>query len=346
MNSFYTKLNETLQQGENVVMATAVDCLGFLDGDREALIAQKAFLCGDELTAETPSMKDFWQATFSSTPEELPGLFGQDTWWTFFEPVTPRRQLVLCGGGHIAQPLAQMGAMLDFDVTVIDDREEFANTQRFPQAKQVLCMPFDKALEQVPHTECTYFVIITRGHKDDRLCLEHVLKQPFGYAGMIGSHKKVSVVMEALEQQGFDKTLLNKVHAPIGLSIGAQTPAEIAVCIAAQLIQTRSGTADSSFPVQALEKLAAGESMVMATVINKHGSSPRGVGAKMLIDQEGNLYGTIGGGAAEAKVIEAAPEVRLMGYPIVMECAMTNEDAQSDGMVCGGTIRVLLDPIN
>ena len=150
MNPFYTKLNETLQQGKNVVMATAVDCLGFLDGDREALIAQKAFLCGDELTAETPSMKDFWRATFSSTPEELPGLFGQDTWWTFFEPVTPRRQLILCGGGHIAQPLAQMGAMLDFDVTVIDDREAFANPQRFPQAKQVLCMPFDKALMDMP----------------------------------------------------------------------------------------------------------------------------------------------------------------------------------------------------
>ena len=161
---------------------------------------------------------------------------------------------------------------------------------------------------------------------------------------MIGSRKKVSVVMEQMERSGYARELLDRVYAPIGLRIGAQTPAEIAVCIAAQLIQVRSGRAGDGFDRAALAELAQGVPMMLATVISKRGSAPRAVGAKLLTDGE-RLFGTIGGGAGEARVMALTREVLDSGAPRLVECDMTNQDAGKAGMVCGGITTVLLEPI-
>lgn len=339
---YYKKLSDLLLSGGSAVQATVVS------GTRGGLPAacQKAMFACSEITASNEELSDFWPAVFAAASHKtLPVMIELEGYEVLLERISSRQKLVICGGGHIALPLAKIGEMLDFDVTVIDDRPEFANSERFSMAKQILCESFDTALEKVSDTENTYYVIITHGHKDDRLCLSKILKRRFAYVGMIGSRRKVAVVMEQLESEGYSKELLDQVYAPIGLRIGAQSPAEIAVCIAAQIIEVRSGASDGGFSPSALNALAQGVPMVLATILQKKGSSPRGVGTKLLIDENKRLYGTIGGGAGEAEVIAAAPEVLKSQKPRIMECNMTSKNALDDGMVCGGIIKVLLDPI-
>lgn len=339
---FFRTLADILDAGGSA------DLLTILAGEREgrALTAQKALVTADGLVPYDEGLRGLWEKLAAALPGGDRPLSAEVLGVRLLaERLSARRQLIICGGGHIAKPLAEIGSLLDFDVTVIDDREEFANRERFPRAGQVLCMPFAQAMESVPYTDGSYFVIITRGHADDRLCLERILPRRFAYCGMIGSRKKVAVVMEQMEREGYTREQLARVHSPIGLRIGAETPAEIAVCIAAEIIQVGSGLSAGSVSREGLERLARGEPMMLATIIEKRGSAPRGSGSKLLADGKGALYGTIGGGAAEARVVASAPEVLASGAPRVVLCDMTNNDARQAGMVCGGTVEVLLDPI-
>ena len=112
-------------------------------------------------------------------------------------------RLILCGGGHVSLELAHIAARLEFDLTVIDDRAEFANVARFPMAAQVICAPFLEALDELGSRADDYYAILTRGHAFDRECLEHVLRGKYAYVGMIGSRTKVAAVRKALEEAGF-----------------------------------------------------------------------------------------------------------------------------------------------
>ena len=149
-------------------------------------------------------------------------------------------RLILCGGGHVSLEVAHIARRLEFELVIIDDRPEFASRDRFPMAGQVVCAPFLEALDALGSRESDYYVILTRGHAHDRDCLEHVLRGKYAYAGMIGSRTKVAAVKAALEAAGIAREILDGVHSPIGLPIGAQTPAEIAVSIAAELVQERA----------------------------------------------------------------------------------------------------------
>ena len=250
---FYETLRSLLASGGSALMATVTD--GTLSG--HDLTAEKAFLCGEKITPQNPALEGFWRENFRALGDgPLPRTAEVNGVSLLAEQMSARQKLIICGGGHIAKPLAEIGSLLDFDVTVIDDREEFANRERFPRASQVLCMPFAQAMESVPYTDGSYFVIITRGHADDRLCLERILPRRFAYCGMIGSRKKVAVVMEQMEREGYTREQLARVHSPIGLRIGAETPAEIAVCIAAEIIQVGSGLSAGSVSREGLERLA------------------------------------------------------------------------------------------
>ena len=159
-------------------------------------------------------------------------------------------RLILCGGGHVSLEVAHIARRLEFELVVIDDRPEFASRERFPMAGQVVCAPFLEALDGLGSRESDYYVILTRGHAHDRDCLEHVLRGKYAYAGMIGSRTKVAAVKAALEAAGIAREILDGVHSPIGLSIGAQTPAEIAVSIAAELGMVCGGDIDVEFEVR------------------------------------------------------------------------------------------------
>jgi xanthine dehydrogenase accessory factor len=158
------------------------------------------------------------------------------------EPLEPPATVVVCGGGHVGQALAPVALNAGFRVVVIDDREEFADPQRLPGATVVLA-PFDAALARVGVAEHSYVVIVTRGHVHDIAVLEQALRTPARYIGLMASRGKRARIWAALRESGFGEEDLARVYSPIGLEIGAETPAELAVSIVAQLIQVRAGEA-------------------------------------------------------------------------------------------------------
>jgi xanthine dehydrogenase accessory factor len=142
----------------------------------------------------------------------------------------------------VAQPVAQLGKLLGFRVTVIDDRPDYANETRFPEVDRVICDDFVTALQAIPVSKTTYVVLVTRGHRHDMACLRELIDKPLPYIGMIGSRVRVATVFRLLEEEhNVDPAAFKKVYAPIGLDIGARTPAEIAVAVAAELLKVRRG---------------------------------------------------------------------------------------------------------
>lgn len=229
--------------------------------------------------------------------------------------------------------LAHIAARLEFQVAVIDDREEFANPGRFPMAAQVLCMPFPAALDALGSRESDYFAILTRGHAFDRTCLEQVLKGRYAYVGMIGSKTKVAAVLSALEEAGIPRETLEGVHAPIGLPIGGQSPAEIAVSIAAQLVQVRARRGPGAIaPPQTPG--------ILCTIVKKSGSAPRGVGTWMHVAPDGACTGTIGGGTVEHQATLDALALWAHGTGTARKTYDLTAAAGELGMVCGGKIEV------
>jgi xanthine/CO dehydrogenase XdhC/CoxF family maturation factor len=160
--------------------------------------------------------------------------------------------LVIFGAGHIAVPLANLAHDLGFDVTVLDDREEFAQPARFAEGVRVLQLDLAQPLRDVCISPQTFVVMLTRAHKHDFDCLRVVLQQSVlpRYIGMIGSKRRVRAAFTALLTAGVARELLAHVHAPVGIDIGAETPAEIAISIAAELIQVRRNKTISSSMVQ------------------------------------------------------------------------------------------------
>jgi xanthine dehydrogenase accessory factor len=149
-------------------------------------------------------------------------------------------QLLIAGGGHIGRALAQLGAMCGFRVTVVDDRPEYANAARFPDA-EVLRGRFDEVLAAYPMDDATYAVCVTRGHRHDEISLRNLVGRGAAYVGMIGSRRRVKAVLQHLVEDGADPADVDAVQTPIGLDIGAETPEEIAVAIMAEIIMHRRG---------------------------------------------------------------------------------------------------------
>ncbi len=166
-------------------------------------------------------------------------------------------QLLVVGGGHIGVSLAEMGAHIGFSVAVVDDRPEYANRERFPWADQVLCGDFVEVLRSFSVTPGTYIVLVTRGHKQDELSLRQVVTSPAAYVGMIGSKRRTATVLQHLADDGYPLGALERVHTPIGLDIGAETPEEIAVSILAEIIQMRRGGSGSRMSEQRPAKIRA-----------------------------------------------------------------------------------------
>jgi xanthine dehydrogenase accessory factor len=157
----------------------------------------------------------------------------------FLDPVAGSLRLIIIGAGHIGQPLAKFASMLGFRVIVIDDRVSFANRERFPTADEIIVAPFEQAIDSLKLDRYCYLVAITRGHAFDEQAVRAALKQPCGFVGMIGSRRRVRTTLERLEQEGVDRTLLDRVHSPLGLDIGAETPEEIALAIIAEMVRER-----------------------------------------------------------------------------------------------------------
>jgi xanthine dehydrogenase accessory factor len=224
---------------------------------------------GPTLTAMAPSgdltldheLEQHVRAVLDGTREEGPVEIGNRQ--VYLEVHHPRPDLVIVGAGHIAQPLATLGDLLGFHVIVADDRPDFATVDRFPAASRVERMDFSDPFADIPVGPLTHVVLVTRGHKYDYECLRHLLRSDARprYIGMIGSRRRVRATFRKLLDEGVSRDRLADVHAPVGLDLGAETPAEIAVAVAAEVIlEWRGGTgAPLRQTEQVLERFFPGE---------------------------------------------------------------------------------------
>jgi xanthine dehydrogenase accessory factor len=162
------------------------------------------------------------------------------------DPLNPAPRLYIIGAGHVGWHLARAASAADFRVHVVDDREKFASQERFPEATEIVVAPVAEWAATADLSADAYVVIVTRGHQGDLDCLRALAPRPLRYLGLIGSRAKVARIHQALLAEGMEPSVLDRVHAPIGLNIGAITPAEIAVSILAQLIANRRGVDVSS----------------------------------------------------------------------------------------------------
>jgi xanthine dehydrogenase accessory factor len=187
------------------------------------------------------------------------GLICGGTVEVFVEPILPQPVVYLFGGGHVATAVARAAQAAGFGVGVVDDREAFANTQRFPMAQEIYTS-FETAFEKLHPNGSSYLVIVTRGHKEDMRVLAWAVRTQARYVGMIGSRRKVVSVYKALEKEGYRMEEFARVHAPMGLEIGALSPEEIAISIVAELIAVRRNVETAGHKKLKLEAGSAVES--------------------------------------------------------------------------------------
>jgi xanthine dehydrogenase accessory factor len=155
-------------------------------------------------------------------------------------PVLSRCRLLIVGGGHVGKAVADLAADLEFDVWIVDDRAEFASSERFPRAERRISGPIERLLPDVEITPDTYCLIVTRGHNHDQEALLHLADRGARYVGMIGSRRKIKLIFDNLLAAGVSREALAQVHAPLGIDIGSQTVPEIAVSICAELVAHRN----------------------------------------------------------------------------------------------------------
>jgi len=172
------------------------------------------------------------------------GLICGGTLEVFVEPILPQPVLYLFGGGHVSMAVAKAASAAGFAIGVVDDREAFANKERFPMAQEIYSS-YEEAFEKLHPNAASYLVIVTRGHKEDMRVLAWAVRTEARYVGMIGSKRKVLSVYKALENEGYKPEGFERVYAPMGLEIGALSPEEIAVSIAAEMIAVRRNVANA-----------------------------------------------------------------------------------------------------
>lgn len=270
-------------------------------------------------------------------------------------------ELVICGGGHVAEALARMAVLAGLPVTAVEDRPFFADRMRKTGARTVICDGFSEGMERVAGGKDVYFAVMTRGHRYDRLCLEKILQKEYAYVGMMGSRSRVALLKKAMLAEGADRERMESLHAPIGLNIGSETPAEIAVSVLAEIIQCKnSGRPCGTWPDEIRRALKAPGEKALATIVSRRGSAPRQTGTKMVIFKDGRTAGTIGGGCAEAELIAKArallrgqeaiqPEKEEgktrgpQGACALVQIDLTNQEAEEEGMVCGGLQEIFLE---
>ena len=269
-------------------------------------------------------------------------------------------RLIVFGAGHVGYHLCHFASKVGFNTIVVDDRPYFANKEKFGDDIQVICNTFENAFEILDIHEEDYVVIVTRGHKHDKFCLEKILSlDELNYIGMIGSKRRVKIMKEELIEEGYSKEKIENIYSPIGLNIGAVTPEEIAISILAEIISVKRivKLAVKNEPIKVsnscelnkdvLEALAKSqnEKMSLVTVISTKGSTPRKAGSKMIVYDSGKIIGTIGGGCAEAKIIKDAALMAGSKNLKIETIDMTGEIAEEEGMVCGGKMTVLIEAI-
>lgn len=248
--SLFLKLSELIEQRKESFLLTITSC------DKHEFVGMKAILLPMGEFYCTPPFPLSLQQMIRKHAERLisrkrSGIFTFS--WNglmvecFAEYFEVSIHLIIAGAGHVCEPVAEIGKMLGFYITVIDDRKEFANNHRFPTVDKVVCQSFMHFFKKVELTKQTYILLLTRGHKYDVLSLQELLnrKEKPAYIGMIGSRRRISGVFEELKRD-FPNESFDQLYTPVGLDIGAQTPSEIAVSIMAEILKVKNQTSGAS----------------------------------------------------------------------------------------------------
>lgn len=267
----------------------------------------------------------------------------------FVEKFGGAPRLVLCGGGHVAESVVRLAVMLGLPVTGLEERPDYADALRRAGAETVLCGPYAESLARVEGSAETYFIVATRAHSFDVECLTEIYKKQSAYVGMLGSRSRAALVRRQLIEAGADPVGVEELHAPIGLAIGGQTAPEIALSILAEIVQLKNSRQQTEgFPPDLLNALdvCAGQETppVLVTIVSRHGSTPREVGAKMLMLPGGKCVGSVGGGIMEYRTQQLARELLEPGAAPCRIAAFTTEGASDAAAIaaCGGSMEVFL----
>ena len=200
-----------------------------------------ALLLCDEQVAWTSAPETLLTQNLSALKKcTTSGVFTLGDTRVFAERFGAGARLVICGGGHVAAAAVRLAKLLDLPVTGLEDRPEYADALRETGADRVLCAPFETSLAQIPGSTETYFCVLTRAHAYDITCLKQILQKPAAYVGMMGSRGRSELVRRQLAEAGLDPARVARLHAPIGLAIGAKTAQEIALSILAQIVEIKS----------------------------------------------------------------------------------------------------------
>jgi xanthine dehydrogenase accessory factor len=250
----YEELVRLRNLGQKCAIATIVDVRGSIPSYESAKILVRedgsmiGTIGGGCVEAEV------WNAARevieSEKPKHLNFNLGQDAAYdnglicggqldVFVEPVLPLPRAFIFGGGHISKSLAKVATLAGFGAVVIDNRESFANRERFPDALEVHAAEYEDVFPKLAINETSYIIIVTRGHRDDMRVLKLALGTPARYLAMIGSKRKVINVIRELEKEGIPRPAFERIYAPMGLDIGAISPEEIAISVAAEMIAVR-----------------------------------------------------------------------------------------------------------
>jgi xanthine dehydrogenase accessory factor len=254
----YEELLRLKKEGRSSAVATIVQCSGsspqkegakMLVRDDRSIIGT---LGGGCIEAEV--IQEAVIAMADGTPRTVPfnlteshgGLVCGGKLLVFIEPVLPLPRLVILGAGHVGKALSTLARFSGFNVTVADDRAEYANRESMPDAHELVVNNFDSVFERIPVDRGVYIVIATRGHNHDLDAAAAALRTPAAYIGLLGSKRKRAVLFGALKDKGFPEAVIKKIMTPAGLPIGSITPEEIAISIMAQIIQHRRMHASSN----------------------------------------------------------------------------------------------------
>ncbi|MCX7794537.1 MAG: XdhC/CoxI family protein [Thermodesulfovibrionales bacterium] len=255
----YEEILRLKRDGRPAALATIVESTGSTPQKKGAKILVRddgsvlGTLGGGCLEAEV--IQACLMAIKDSTPRTLPfeltekhgGLVCGGKVLVYIEPIIPEPSLIILGAGHVGKALSKIAKFSGFSVTVVDDRQEHANRENFPDADRIIINDFETIFKKYPVSKSDFIVIATRGHNHDLEALKSALETEARYIGLLGSRRKKALLFKALADQGFSQEDINRVITPVGLEIGSVTPEEIAISIIAQIIQIRRQDGSSGF---------------------------------------------------------------------------------------------------
>ena len=245
--------------------------------------------------------------------------------------------------------IIRIAKLLGYEVVVLDDRPAFTENAGQAGADEVICNSFDEGLAAVSGGPNVWFVIVTRGHEYDEVCLKAISGKKAAYVGVMGSRERIALLKKTLKEDALAEDFLESIHAPIGLAIGAETPEEIAVSILAQMTEIKNqNKREEAFSPELLAALEeADKAQVMAVIVERKGPAPREAGTRMLIRSDGTCVGTIGGGCVEAETVKNAREMLASDgerFRLIRESLLPSEE-KAENMACGGKVRIFLEKI-